>query len=126
MLEHVIKFEPSAPYSQKQNRFVEKKRQIPMEQVRSIILEEVIPDNFWPKILFAMTYVSNLLSTSFLDKLSLYEVLIKFLPKLNHFWELGSIVYVFIYKEKIKAKFAKWNPWTKRRLLVGYNGHSIY
>ncbi len=55
-----------------------------MERVRSTILGRAIPDNFWSKILLAMTHVSNLLPTSLLDGLSPYEASTGLLPQLNH------------------------------------------
>ncbi len=97
-----------------------------MERVRSTILGGAIPDNLWPKILLAITHISNLLPTSSLDGLSPYEASTGLLPQLNHLRVLGSTVYVFIRKEERKAKSAKWEPRAKRGLLVGYDGHSIY
>lgn len=67
MQEQEIKFEPSAPYSQEQNKLAERKGQILIDCVRSTILEGAIIDNLWPKILLAMTHVSNLLPTFSLD-----------------------------------------------------------
>ncbi len=126
MQEQGIEFEPSAPYSQKQNGLAERKGRTLMERVSSTILGRAIPDNLWPEILLAMTHVSNLLPTSLLDRLSPYEVSTGLLPQLNHLQVLGSTVYVFIHEEKRKAKSVKWEPRAKRGLLVGYDGYSIY
>ncbi len=55
-----------------------------MEQVRSIIFNRTLPDNLWPKILLAIIHGSNLLPTSLLNRLSLYEVSTGLLSQLNH------------------------------------------
>lgn len=65
-----------------------------MEQVKNIILEKTILDNFWLKILFTIMQVSNLF------KLSLYKRLTRLLLQFNHLWILGSSIYVFIYEKK--------------------------
>ena len=126
MLKKGIEFEPSAPYFQKQNGISERKGRTLMERVRSTIIGGNIPDNLWPEVLLAMTHVSNLLPTSSLNGLSSYEESTGLSPQLNHLRVLGSTVYTFIYEEERKAKSAQWESRAKRRVLVRYDGHSIY
>lgn len=44
-----------------------------MEFIKSIIIKKAISNNFWSKILLAMIYILNLLSTSLLNKLNFYK-----------------------------------------------------
>ena len=78
-----------------------------MEQVRSTIIVEGIPNKLWPKVLLAITHISNLLLIIALDSRSFFEASTKFLSKLDHLHILGSTVYVFIHKEEKKAKSTK-------------------
>lgn len=73
MQEKGIEFKPSAPYLHEQNKLSERKSRTLMERVKITIFGRAILDNLWPEVLFAMTYISNLLSTSLLDKLSPHE-----------------------------------------------------
>lgn len=102
-----IKFELLAFYSQKQDRLCKKKSQTLIAQVKSTIIGGIIPDNLWPKILLAITHISNLLLIFSLDKLSPYKILTRFLSHLNYLKVLESMVYVFIHEIKKKAKSAK-------------------
>lgn len=54
-----------------------------------------------------MTYILTLLFTIVLDSRSSFEAFTKFIFKLDYLYMLRSIVYVFIYEEKKKAKIAK-------------------
>lgn len=45
-----------------------------MERVRYTIIGREIPNELWPEIFVAMTYISNLLSTSLLNGESLIKV----------------------------------------------------
>ena len=119
-------FEPFAPYFEENNGIAEQKSQILVECVRCTIIKEEIPDNLWPEILLAITYVSNLIPTSFLKGQSLFETSFKRLSNLEHLRILGSIVYVFIYKEKQKAKSTKWALQGKREVFVSYDRGTIY
>lgn len=78
-----------------------------MEYMRSTILEKIISDNLWLKILLAITHVWNLLFTFLLDRLHSYKLSITLFLKLCNIIIPKFIIYVFIYKKKKKAKFAK-------------------
>lgn len=73
-----------------------------------------------------ITYISNLLLISLLDKLSPYKAFTRLFPQLKHLKVLGSTVYIFIYKEKKKSKSVKSEPQAKCGLLISYDSHSIY
>ena len=48
------------------------------------------------------------------------------LPTLQYLWILGSIVYVFLYKEEQSLKSAKWEARALKDKLVSFDGHTIY
>lgn len=78
----------------------ERKKQTLIEQVKSVNIKETILNNLWLEILLAITYISNLLPTFLWDRLNVYETSNGLFPQLNHLKVLGSIVYIFIHKEK--------------------------
>lgn len=47
-----------------------------------------------------MTHISNLLPTSLLKGLSLYDASTGAFPQLNHLKVLGATVYVFVHEKK--------------------------
>ena len=110
MLAKSITFEPSAPYSQQENGIAERKGRTLMECVRCTIIGGGIPDKLWPKILLAITHISNLLLTSSLHGLSPFEALGQSVSNLQHLHILRSTIYVFIHEEERNAKSAKWAP----------------
>lgn len=54
-----------------------------------------------------MTHIFKLLFIFLLNRLSSYKALIGLFPQLNQLKIFGSTVYIFIYKEKIKAKLVE-------------------
>ena len=94
--------------------------------MRSTIIREALPDNLWLEVLLPMIYISNLLFTSSLDRLSSYEASTGSFLQLSYLKVLRSMIYIFIYKEGKKAKSAKWEPRAKRGLFIGYDDHFIY
>ncbi len=121
-----ITFEPSAPYSQEQNGVSERTERTIMDVTRATILEGNIDDDLWPELVLAITYVKNNRPTKALQDLSPYESYTHEPPELAHLQILGSTVYVFLYKEERTLKSEKWAPRALKRMLVGYNGHTIY
>ena len=85
-----------------------------------------IPDEFWPEILQAITHISYLLPTLSLHGVSSFDASAQSLPNLQHLRILESTVYVFIYEEERNTKSAKQASQGKRRVLVSYNGETIY
>ena len=80
-----ITFEPSAPYSQKQNGVSERMERTIMNTTRATILEENIKDELWPELVLAMTYIKNNRPTrAFQDNISPYKAYSKEAPNLAH------------------------------------------
>lgn len=84
-----------------------RKSQILIEYIRNIILRRGTANNFWPKILLVITYISNLLFIFLLNGLGFYKTFTRLPLQLIHLKILKFTVYIFIYKEKKKAKSAK-------------------
>lgn len=97
-----------------------------MDMTMTIILEDNIDNNLWPKFLLAITYVKNNWPIRAFQDLSPYESYIHKPSDLAHLQILGSMVYVFLYKEERTLKSEKWAPRVLNGTLVGYNSHTIY
>lgn len=54
-----ITFEPSASYSQEQNRVSKQMGKTIMDMTRATILESNINNELWPELVLAMTYIKN-------------------------------------------------------------------
>ena len=73
-----------------------------------------------------MNQVKNFKPIKALGGNNLIEIYFKILPKIIHLRTLGSIVYVFIYKEYQTLKSEKFETRALKSTLVGYNRHTIY
>ena len=60
------------------------------------------------------------------QNLSPHETYTHKLPNLSHLWIPGSTVYIFLYEEKQTLKSEKWALKALKRILMGYDGHTIY
>ena len=121
-----IIFKLSASYSQEQNGVSKQIGRTIMNMTRATILEGNINDDLWPKLVLAMTYVKNNWPTRAVQNLSPYKAYIHKLPDLSHLRILGSIIYIFQHKEEQMLKSKKWAPRALKKILVGYDGHTIY
>lgn len=97
-----------------------------MERVKCTIIRIRISNKLQLEIFLAIIYISNLLSISSLNSLSLFDTSIQILPNLQYLCILGSIVFVFIHEKERNIKSAKWVSRGKRRILIGYDGGTIY
>ena len=122
-----IVFEPSAQYSQEQNGVPERMGRTIMDMTRATILERNIDDDLWPELVLTMTYIKNNRPTRALQgNISPHEVSTKEAHNLAHLRVLGSTVYVLLHEEERSMKPEKWAPRVLKRVLVGYDGHTIY
>lgn len=122
-----ITFEPSAPYSQKQNGVSERMGRAIMDMTRATILEGNIDDELWPKLVLAMIYNKNNRPTRALaHNISPHKAHFHEQADLSHLRILGSTVYVLIHKEERSMKSEKWAPRVLKGILVGFDRHTIY
>ena len=97
-----------------------------MDMTRARILEGNIDDELWPELVLAMTYVKNSQPTRTLENISPHEAHFHKQPNWAHLRILGSTVYVLLHKEERLMKSEKWATRALKRILVGYDGHTIY
>lgn len=97
-----------------------------MDMTRTTIFERNIDDDPWPEIIPAMTQVKNVKPTSALERGNPHQTLHDSPPSVNHLRVLGSMVYVFIYKEEQNLKLEKFEAQALKGIFIGYNGHTIY
>lgn len=81
-----------------------------------LLLKKILSDNYKLEILLAITYISNLVFTFLLNKLSLFKILIRLFSYLNDFRILRFIIYIFIYKKNKKSSCLNRN----HELIVDY------
>ena len=93
---------------------------------KATILEGNIDNDLWSERVLAMTYIKNSRPTQALKNISPYEAQFHEQPDLTHLQILGSTVYILLHKEERLMKSEKWAPQALKKILVGYNGHTIY
>lgn len=121
-----ITFEPSAPYSQEQNRVSKRTERMIIDITRAIILEDNINDDLWPEFVLVMTYIKNSRPTRALQVLSFYKLYSHKPSDLAHLQILGSTVYIFLHEEEQTLRSEKWAPRALKETLVDHNDYTIY
>ena len=121
-----ITFEPSAPYSQEQNNISKRMGKRIMDITKATILEGNIDNNLWQELVLAITYIKNSQPTQALKNISPYKNPFHDQPNVTYLQILGSTVYILLHKEKRLMKSEKWASQALKRILVGYNEHTIY
>lgn len=97
-----------------------------MKRVWSTILEKTIPDNYWLKILFAITYISNLLPMSLIDGLNIYKVSTRLWLQLNYLWVLELTIYILIDQEKQMPSLLNRSLKLSKNVLGSYDVYYTY
>lgn len=74
-----------------------------------------------------MTYIkNNHLIKVLVNNLSLYKTHFYKKSSFSHLQILGSIIYIFLHKEKCIIKLEKWVLQILKRILIGFNRYIIY
>lgn len=95
--------------------------------IKATILKKNIDNELCLKLMLAMTYIkNNWLIRVFQDGISFYKTYSKEIFNLTHLWILDFIVYILLHEEKRLIKSKKWILRVLKRVLIGYNGHTIY
>lgn len=97
-----------------------------MNIIRATIFERDIEDNLQPKLILVIIYVKNNWSTRALQNLSSYKIFIHKFPDISQLQILGPTIYIFLHKEKLILKLAKWTPRALKDTLVSYTSYIIY
>lgn len=94
---------------------------------RAIILEGNIKDKLWSELVLTIIYIKNSCLTKTLAiNLSLYEAHFHKKSDLLYLQILGHTIYILLYKEKHPIKLKRWALRALKRILVGFNGYTIY
>jgi hypothetical protein len=124
--------ETTTPRNPHQDGPSERAIRIVLEKMRSIIIDQHIPENLWPEIFKAVVHITNRTATSLLEGVTPYQALADFvdetkahIPSVSHFRVLGCKTYVLIEKEDRVAS-QKLAPRAQVGILVGYEGTHIY
>ena len=94
-----------------------------MERVRAMLMDgpNHLPKHMWAELIITAAYIKNRSPASGLPKTP-YELWHNKKPDLSNLHIIGCTAYAHTLKQGRK----KLTPHSKRYLLVGYEGHSIY
>lgn len=115
-----ITLETSAPYIHEQNGRAEREMRTIVESARTMLTAKGLPTHLWAEAVNTAVYILNRCLSSQSCNSTPYELWYKRKPELSHIRIFGSDVYAHIPKEHRK----KWDPKSKRLILVGYQGES--
>lgn len=79
-----------------------------METARSMMFHTNVPKRFWNNVVISACYLINRIPTRILNDISLFKVLNKIKPSLDHLRVFGCLCYIFIpgeHRNKFEAKF---------------------
>lgn len=91
--ENGIRHQLTAPYTLQHNR-VERRNQIVMSLVRSMLKEKNLPLELWAEVVNTTVYVINKSSTKSFVGMTLYKKLSSQKPNIEHLRVLRSLAYV--------------------------------
>ncbi|XMA13681.1 hypothetical protein WAI453_006472 [Rhynchosporium graminicola] len=124
--------EESTPYTPEQDGRAERSIRTIIEKVRTVMVDQNIPDYMWPEILLACIHIANLTSTSRVEGKTPFECFwddiepgVNHTPSVKHLRVLGCPVFILIDKEK-RVQSHKVAPRAEKGILVGFEGHNIY
>ncbi|KAI1005621.1 hypothetical protein K3495_g2594 [Podosphaera aphanis] len=123
--------EVTTAYSSYQNGGSERSNRVILDKLRTLMVDQAIPDFLWPDLIRAVAHITNRTANRVFDKTS-FEMFMDHIhpkddnkPSIAHLRVLGCKAYVQIPKEK-RAHTAKLALRAEVGILVGYEGNSIY
>jgi hypothetical protein len=116
-----IHHETTEPYTPQQNGLSERQNQTLMQRVRATMTSTDIPLSAWQEVARGVVWLKNRSPVANRDKTP-FELWTGKKPNLSHVRILGSKCWVRIPAEKLK----KLNDRSVERILVGYEGSSLY
>ena len=115
-----VKWEPSAPYTLKQNGIAKRLNYTLMSSVRSILSAMHLPKTLWDELIKTVAYLKN--RSPGINGITLYELGNHIQPNLSHLKVIGSWAWVHIPKEKrVKLDVRSWQG-----IFIGYEGKNQY
>ena len=116
-----IKFEPSAPYTPKQNGKSERNNRTIVECARTMLRAKSLPTFLWAEAVNTAVYLQNrVLSSDRRGKKTPYEIWTGEKPEFSHTRVFGSEAFVHVHKQFTR----KFDARSKKVLFVGYEGDS--
>lgn len=109
-------FRYSTPYTPQQNGSAERNNRTLVELARSIMIAKDLPKSLWAEIVNAVVHILNRAGTSAVEGKSPFEIFYGKSPRVNHLKILGTECFVHTPKQKHK----KWDPKSRKGILVGY------
>ncbi|XP_013624332.1 PREDICTED: uncharacterized protein LOC106330407 [Brassica oleracea var. oleracea] len=110
LAKHGIIHQTSCSYTPQQNGVAEKKNHHLMEVGRSMMFHINVPKRFWGDAVVSACYLINRIPTKVLQDISLFQVLNKIKPPIDHLRLFGCVCYVLIpgeHRNKLEAKSVK-------------------
>ena len=123
MLARGIKFEPTAPYTPRQNGVVERKGGVVFNGVRSIIFDANLPKELWAEVAATVIYLRNRCPTRAVRGMTPLEAWSGRKPDLSHLRRVGCRAYKLVPKATHPKKLQERG---QQRILVGYGGAFQY
>ena len=115
-----------------QDRISECTIRIILEKVRSVMIDQLIPDYLEPEIFLAIVHIMNCTATALLDDTILYKEFMNAVdpdrdhkPYIGYLYILGYKAYILIPPED-RLRSRKLDPCAEIGILVGYKGEYIY
>jgi transposase InsO family protein len=93
---HGIRRQLTAAYTPQQNGVAERKNQMIMNMVRSMLVKKSIPKTFWPEAVNWSVHVLNRSPTLAVKNITPQEAWSKVRPSVNHFRIFGCIAYAHV------------------------------
>lgn len=114
-----ITLETSAPYVHEQNGRAEREMRT-VDSARTMLNERKLPIKLWAEAVNTAVYTLNRCPSSQTGSVTPFELWYKKKPDVSHIRIFGSDAYVYVPKEQRK----KWDPKSKKLMLVGYHHES--
>lgn len=115
-----IYHECSAPYTPQQNGRSEREMRTIVESARTMLINKNVPQELWSEAVNTAVYILNRTSSTQVKNMTPHENWFGHKPETKHIRIFGSAAYMLIPPQLRK----KWDPKSKKLMLVGYEGHS--
>ena len=107
----------SCPHTPQQNRIAERKNRHILETIHALLVESLVPPQFWCEAAHTAIHIINRLPTSVLHKISPYECLFRHSPSYSHLRVFGCLY--FVHLPSIERN--KLSPQAVRCMFLGYS-----
>ena len=114
-----IQHELTAPYSPEQNGVSERVNQTLNSNIRAMLIQAKLGEEYWEDALYFATYVKNRTPSSSLDWKTPYERYFGFAPSVSHLRVFGCLAFV---QKPVYQRQSKFSPTAQPGILIGYSG----